>query len=91
MKELTDTEIQWLEAFGKKHEFFASFLLHYQLKLHLSNNQYYWLHLYINQAEEQGDTILPAEEIKFMEVLIENLADLEVNELFFQKLINSND
>ena len=67
MKELTDTEIQWLEAFAKKHEFFASFLLHYKLKQHLSNNQYYWLHLYINQAEEQGDTIFSAEEIKFME------------------------
>ena len=67
MKELTDKEIQWLEAFAKKHEFFASFLLHYKLKQHLSNNQYYWLHLYINQAQEQGDTILPAEEIKFME------------------------
>jgi len=67
MKELTDTEIQWLEAFAKKHEFFASFLIHFRLKQALSNNQYYWLHLYINQAEEQGDTILPAEEIKFME------------------------
>jgi len=67
MKELTDTEIQWLEAFAKKHEFFASFLPHYKLKQYLSNNQYYWLHLYINQAEEQGDTILSAEEIKFME------------------------
>jgi len=67
MKELTDKEIQWLEAFAKKHEFFASFLLHYKLKNGLSNNQYYWLHLYINQAEEQGETILPAKEIKFME------------------------
>ena len=67
MKDLTENEIQWLEAFAKNYEFFASFLLHYQLKLHLSNNQYYWLHLYVNQAEEQGDTILSAEEIKFME------------------------
>jgi len=67
MKELTDTEIQWLEVFAKRHEFFASFLLLYKLKQHLSNNQYYWLHLYINQAEEQGDTILSAEAIKFME------------------------
>jgi len=66
MKELTEKEIQWLEAFAKKHEFFASFLLHYKLKQYLSNNQYYWLHIYINQAEEQGDTILSAEENKFM-------------------------
>ena len=49
MKELTDNEIQWLEVFAKMHEFFASFLLHYKLKHYLSNNQYYWLHLYINK------------------------------------------
>ena len=67
MKELTDRENQWLEAFAKKHEFFASFLLHYKLKQHLSNNQYYWLHLYINQAEEQGDTLLNTSEIEFLE------------------------
>ena len=66
MKELTDREIQWLEAFAKKHEFFASFLLHYKLKTHLSNNQYYWLHLYINQAEEQGDALLDTSEIEFL-------------------------
>jgi len=67
MKELTEREIQWLEAFAKDHEFFAPFLLHYKLKQHLSNNQYYWLHLYINQAEEQGDTLLNTSEIKFLE------------------------
>ncbi|KKL53094.1 hypothetical protein LCGC14_2278870 [marine sediment metagenome] len=66
MKELTNREIQWLEAFAKKHEFFASFLLHYNLKQHLSNSQYYWLHLYINQAEEQGDTLLNTSEIEFI-------------------------
>ncbi|KKM87177.1 hypothetical protein LCGC14_1271510, partial [marine sediment metagenome] len=69
MKELTENEIQWMETFAKKHEFFASFLLHYKLKQHLSNNQYYWLHLYINQAEEQGDTLLNTSEIEF---LVEN-------------------
>ncbi|KKL91294.1 hypothetical protein LCGC14_1896170, partial [marine sediment metagenome] len=62
MKELTKKEIQWLGAFAKKHEFFASFLLHYNLKQHLSSSQYYWLHLYINQAEEQGDTLLNTSE-----------------------------
>ncbi len=67
MKELTENEIQWLEVFAKKHEFFASFLLHLKLKTHLSNNQYYWLHLYINQAEEQGDTLLNTSEVEFLE------------------------
>ncbi|MBY8985466.1 MAG: zinc ribbon domain-containing protein, partial [Candidatus Lokiarchaeota archaeon] len=69
MKKLTDKEIQWLEAFAKKHEFFASFLLHYKLKTHLSNNQYYWLHLYINQALDQGDVLLNTSEIEFLEEL----------------------
>ena len=66
MKELAEKEIQWLEAFAKNHEFLASFLLHYKLKQYLSNNQYYWLRLYINQAEINGDTLLSAEEIKFL-------------------------
>ncbi|MEE9377282.1 MAG: hypothetical protein V3V33_04515 [Candidatus Lokiarchaeia archaeon] len=67
MKELTEREIQWLEAFAKNHEFFASFMLHYKLKHRLSNNQYYWLRLHINQAEENGDTLLNATEIEFLE------------------------
>ena len=67
MKELNDVEIRWLEAFAKTHDFFASFLLHYNLKNCLSNNQYYWLHLYINQAEEHGDILLNAEDVKFLE------------------------
>ncbi len=66
MKELTEKEIQWLEAFAKSHEFFASFLLHYKLKNQLSNNQYYWLRLFINQAEENGDTLLTAEDVTFL-------------------------
>ena len=72
MKELTEREIQWLEAFAKNHEFFASFLLHYKLKNHLANNQYYWLRLYINQAEQNGDTLLTAEEITFLEEKSQN-------------------
>ncbi|MHA1933166.1 MAG: leucine-rich repeat domain-containing protein [Promethearchaeota archaeon] len=66
MKELSEREIQWLETFAKNHDFFASFLLHYKLKTHLSNNQYYWLHLYINQAKQQGDTLLSTSEIEFL-------------------------
>ena len=33
----------------------------------MSNNQYYWLHLNINQAEGSGNFLLSAEEIKFLE------------------------
>jgi hypothetical protein len=78
MKELTGEEIPWLEGFAKKHEFFASFLLHYKLKQHLSNNQYYWLHLYINQAEEQGDTLLNTSEIEFLTGFSAENENLEV-------------
>ena len=66
MKELTDREVQWLEAFAKNHEFFASFLLHYKLKHRLSNNQYYWLSFHINQTEEKGDTPLSTDDVKFL-------------------------
>ncbi len=72
MKELAEREIQWLEAFAKNHEFFASFLLHYKLKHRLSNNQYYWLSLHVNQAEEHGDTLLTTEEKTYLEKKSEN-------------------
>jgi len=86
MKELTDIETRWLEAFAKSHDFFASFLLHYKLKDCLSNNQYYWLHLYINQAEENGDRLLNAEEIKFLEENSENDEKLlELLKIFEEK------
>lgn len=76
MIELTEREIQWFEAFAKNYEIFASFLLHYKLKYRLSNNQFYWLHLYISQVEENGDAVLNAEEIKFLE---ENMLNIMKN------------
>jgi len=66
MKELTDKDRQWLEAFAKNHGFFKSFLLFYKIKSCLSNNQYYWLNLYINKAEDDGDSLLNAEEVEFL-------------------------
>ena len=72
MKELTDKEVQWLGVFAKQHEFFASFLLNYKLKNWLANNQYYWSRLYINQTEENGDTLLTTEEITFLEEKSQN-------------------
>jgi hypothetical protein len=72
MKPLQERELQWLEALAKNHEFFASFLLHYNLKNYLENNQYYWLRLYINQAEENGDALLSTEETTFLRENSEN-------------------
>ncbi len=77
MRELNHKEIQWLEVFAKNHEFFASFLLHYKLKNNLSINQYYWLRLFINQAEENGDTLLTTEEITFLEEKSHNDENLQ--------------
>jgi len=86
MKELIDREIQWLEAFAKNHEFFASFQLHYKLKKHLANNQYYWLRLYINQAEENGDALLNPEELTFLKDNSRNDEKLrELMEIFKDK------
>ncbi len=86
MRELSHKEIQWLEAFTKKHEFFASFLLHYKLSNHLSNNQYYWLRLFINQAEENDDTLLTAEEVIFLEEKSQNDESLrELTEIYKDK------
>lgn len=86
MKELSDNEIQWLEAFAKKHEFFASFQLHYNLKKLLSNNQYYWLRLYINQAEEQGDKLLNTEDISYLKENSESSKNLHKILEIYEKL-----
>jgi len=67
MKNLNESEVQWVNAFAKTQDFFKSFLLFYKVKNQLSNNQYYWLNLYINKAEEDGDEVLNAEEIAFLE------------------------
>jgi Leucine-rich repeat (LRR) protein len=67
MKDLTEREVQWLNAFAKTQEFFNSFLLFYKVKNQLSNNQYYWLNLYINKAEEDGNEILTSDQIAFLE------------------------
>ena len=86
MRELRHKEIQWLEAFVKSHEFSVSFLLHYKLKKYLSNNQYYWLRLYINLAEENGDILLAAEEITFLEEKSQNNENLrELMEFYKDK------
>ena len=67
MKELTEREFQWLEAFAKLHGFFHSFLVHYQLKKYLTNTQYYWFHLYVIKAEDDGNNLLNDDEIIFLE------------------------
>ena len=80
MKDLTEREAQWLNAFAKTQEFFNSFLLFYKVKNQLSNNQYYWLSLYINKAEEDGNEILNSNQISFLEKHHDN--DKRVQQIF---------
>ena len=53
MKQLTEREVQWLEAFTKKHEFFIPILEQYKTNAYLTNNQYYWLNLFINLSQKE--------------------------------------
>ena len=54
MKQLTESEVQWLGAFTKKHEFFIPILEQYKTHSSITNTQYYWLNLFIelNQSED---------------------------------------
>ena len=53
MKQLTEREVQWLEAFTKKHEFFIPILEHFKISAYLTNTQYYWLNLFINLSQSE--------------------------------------
>lgn len=53
MKQLTEREVQWLEAFTKKHEFFIPILEQYKLHAYLTNTQYYWLNLFIKLSQSE--------------------------------------
>jgi len=53
MKQLTEREVQCLEAFTKKHEFFIPILEHYKINAYLTNTQYYWLNLFIDLSQSE--------------------------------------
>ena len=53
MKQLTEREAQWLEAFTKKNEFFIPILDHYKKNASLTNTQYYWLNLFIRLSQTE--------------------------------------
>jgi len=53
MKQLTEREVQWLEAFTKKHEFFKPILESYRMNACLTNTQYYWLNLFIQISQNE--------------------------------------
>jgi hypothetical protein len=58
MKELTDKELSWLKNQANEDEFFKSLLAHYKLKTFLTDNQYYWLNLFITYSESDESDIL---------------------------------
>ena len=53
MKQLTEREIQWLDAFTKKHEFFIPIFEQHKIDASLTNTQYYWLNLFINLSQKE--------------------------------------
>jgi len=53
MRQLTEREVQWLEAFTKKHEFFIPILEYYNINANLTNTQYYWLNLFIKLGQSE--------------------------------------
>ena len=53
MKQLTEREVQWLEAFTKKDEFFIPILEQYKIDASLTKTQYYWLNLFINLSQKE--------------------------------------
>lgn len=66
MIELEDEEKQWLKIFAKENKFFASLLKYYRRKGYLTEKQFACLIDDINEAEEDGDTLLTDEELKFL-------------------------
>jgi len=57
MKKLTNKEQLWLERKAKEDEFFKSLFSHYKLKGFLTNDQYYWLNLFIKSSDTiESDT-----------------------------------
>lgn len=75
MRELTYEEEQWLKALAKDNEFFSSLLEFYERNDYLRDKQYYYFARDINKAEEEGDTILDEEELRFLK---ENSEDNEL-------------
>ena len=53
MKQLTEREVQWLEAFTKQHEFFIPILEQYKINARLTDTQYYWLNLFIKLRQNE--------------------------------------
>lgn len=77
MRELTYEEEQWLRLFAKENEFFNSLLNFYERKGFLSYKQRFWLRKEINKADDEGDTVLPKDELLFLKEYANKDSDLE--------------
>ncbi|MFX1366941.1 MAG: hypothetical protein ACFFCE_19855 [Promethearchaeota archaeon] len=79
MRELNNEEEQWLKLFAQDNEFFHSLLEFYERNNYLSDKQYSCLARDIYKAQEDGDTILDKEELRFLKENADN--DEELMEL----------
>ncbi len=77
MVKLTKEEEHWLREFAKENEFFESILTSYEIKRYLSIKQRYRIRKEINKEENDGDTILPKEELIFLKEFADIDSDLE--------------
>ena len=77
MRELKDEEEQWLKVFAQDNDFFHSLLEFYERNNYLTDKQYYCLVRDIDKAEEEGDTILDKEELRFLKDIAEQNYDLK--------------
>lgn len=76
MRELKDEEEQWLKVFAQDNEFFRYLLDFYERNGYLTDKQYDCLARDIYKAEEEGDTILDKDELRFLKKNAENNENL---------------
>ncbi len=77
MVKLTNEEEHWLRVYAKENELFESMLTSYEINRYLSSKQRYRIRKEINKEENDGDIILPKEELIFLKEFVEIDSDLE--------------
>lgn len=76
-KRLTNEEEHWLREYAEVNKFFGSILNFYERKGYLNIKQRYHLRKEINKEENDGDIILPKEELVFLKEFVDIDSDLE--------------
>ena len=95
MVKLTNEEEHWLREFAKENELFESMLTSYEVNRYLTGKQRHRIREEINKEENDGDIILPEDELMFLKEIVDKDGDLEklleMYELTFLKEIVDKD